>query len=242
MINIVLWKWAQAGNSRAVYEAEHVNVAVAMLRRNIKLTSRIICITDDRSGIADCETAPLWGDCDNLANASGGYLPSCYRRLKLYDRATQMDLGIEKGERIISLDLDMLVTSNLDRLLKTEGRFVGWEMPGSIHAKVFNGSLQMFTAGDLQFIWSSFDPKTSPRDAAIAGFKGSDQSWLSWKLISQPGSVGLKLPDIASYPAQVRIQKIKPEDNKIIFFHGQVKPWFPEAKADTPWVSQYWKA
>lgn len=242
MINIVLWKWQQAGNGRASYSAEHVNVAASMLRRNIKLTSRIVCITDDAGGITECETASLWGDCSNMANMSGNYLPSCYRRLKLYDRSTQAELGITKGERIVSIDLDTIVTRSLDKLLKTEGRFVGWEMPGTHHPKVFNGSLQMFTAGDLQSIWSSFDPNRSPRDAALAGYRGSDQSWLSWKLVNQAGSVGLKYPDIASYPSQMLIQKKRPEDSTMIFFHGKVKPWFPEAKAETPWVSTYWRA
>lgn len=243
MINIILWKWRQPGSNKrlAEYEAVHVDTMVSMLKRNIKLTHRIICITDDPSGIMECETFPLWPDCGNLANATRNYLPSCYRRLKLYDRQTQIEMGIRFGERIVSIDLDTLILGNLDALLRTEGRFISWELPGQDHAKVFNGSLQMFNAGDLQDIWSSFDPSRSPRAAALAGFRGSDQAWLSWRLVGMEGSVGLKWPIIASYPSQVLIQRKALTDTKLIFFHGTVKPWYPEARAETPWVSQYWR-
>ena len=38
------------------------------------------------------------------------------------------------------------------------------------------------TAGTLQEIWSDFDPATSPKEASDAGFRGSDQAWISYRL------------------------------------------------------------
>lgn len=240
MIHIVLWKWDQP-NGRHAYTPEHVDVMCAMLRRNITLPHRIICITDDDSGIHECETFRLWPDLGNVANATRAYLPSCYRRLKLYDRATQEDLRIAKGDRIVSIDLDTLILGNINNLLVTDGRFIGWEMKGTHHERVYNGSLQMFNAGDLQHIWSDFDPQQSPKQCFEAGFLGSDQSWLSMNLIGQPRSVGLGWPDVASYPLQARLHKKLSALTKIMFFHGSVKPWYPQARADTPWVGRYWR-
>lgn len=240
MLQIVLWKWK--GHNRT-FEPDHVNIMCCMLRRNLQnYPHRIICVTDDPGGIHECETAPLWIDHSGLENGSGRHLPSCYRRLKLYDKNTQLDLGIEKGDRILSLDLDTLITGDIRDIVRTEGLFVGWELRGAHHPRVFNGSLQMFDAQTLQEIWSEFDPKTSILKAGHAGYKGSDQAWLSYNLVNREGTVGLKWPEVSSWPLQNRIQGILRRDNRIIFFHGSTKPWDEAAQKATPWVSRYWRA
>lgn len=240
-LQIVLWKWDQP-NARATYLAEHVDIMCSMVRRYLHQTPhRIVCVTDDSSGITECETAPLWLDCNDLPNATGIHLPSCYRRLKLYDRETQKNLGIDKGDRIMGLDLDSLITGDLRPIAERKGRYVGWSLPNRKGETVFNGSFQMFTAGDLQNIWSEFDPKKSPREAFKAGFFGSDQSWLSYKLCKQEGSVGLTHPEVSSYPLQNRIQGGLRAETKLIFFHGSEKPWSPNAIKHTPWIERYWR-
>lgn len=242
MLQIVLWKWDQPKFRGQPYTAEHVNVMCSMLRRNLQGKShRIICITDDDSGILECETAHLWNDLNDVPNASGVHLPSCYRRLKLYDPATQRDLGIDKGDKIMSIDLDTLICNPIWPIVETEGRFVGWGLTGVQGRPVFNGSLQMFTAGDLDFIWKDFDPKKSPAEAGEAGYRGSDQAWLSYKLVGKEWAVGLKWPEVASYPLQNRVQGILKRETIIIFFHGSEKPWSPNARFQTPWIDRYWR-
>lgn len=241
MLNIVLWKWEQPG-FKFTYLPDYVNIMCAMLRRNMHgFPHRIICVTDRESGVTECETAPLWQDLWDLPNGSGAHLPSCYRRLKLYDPATQKDLGIDKGDRILSLDVDTVIAADIRQLVQTEGRYVGWELKGRSHPRVFNGSFQMFTAGDLSEIWQDFDPRTSPSLAAREGFLGSDQAWLSYKLVKREGSVGLKWPEVSSYPLQNRVQSILRRDNRIIFFHGSQKPWMETTVRETPWVERYWR-
>jgi len=241
VIHIVLWKWRQP-NERTSYDAVHVNTMVSMLHRNMQgLKYRIICITDDTAGVTDCETYPLWQDLRDKPNYTNAALPSCYRRLRLYDHPTQLDLGIRKGDRIVSIDLDALITGPLKDLLQTPGRFVGWQLRGAHHDVVFNGSFQMFTAGDLQEIWSEFDPATSPAAAFNAGYLGSDQSWLSWRLAKKEGSVGLKWPQVASYPLNVRLQGLHDARTRIVFYHGKVKPWDPQAFRETKLSDRYWR-
>jgi hypothetical protein len=241
MLQIVLWKWDQPGAGRD-YLPEHVNVMCSMLRRNLVNTPhRIVCVTDSEYGITECETAPLWRDADDLPNATGRHLPSCYRRLKLYDRETQKGIGIDKGDRIMGIDLDSLITGDLRDLVRIEGLFVGWHLKRNDGLHTFNGSLQMFTAGDLQEIWSEFDPRKSPKEAFDAGFKGSDQSWLSYKLLTREGCVGLTYPLVSSYPLQNRLMGELKNATRIIFFHGSQKPWDPQARFDSRWIDRYWR-
>jgi len=243
--HIVLWKWGQdnmIGDRRYTYE--HVNVMNAMLLRNTATMQRspvrVVCVTDEPGGI-DCDTFRLWRDGDNLVNATKPTLPSCYRRLKLYDRATQRDMGIEAGDRVVSLDLDTIVCGDMRRILETQGRFVGWKLAGTYHPEVYNGSFQMFTAGDLQHIWSSFDPQTSPLAAKQDGWLGSDQAWLSMNLVGKEGSVDVPFPEFASYPLHLRISRAFTGKHRLVFFHGRVKPWSTQAQADSSWVQRYWR-
>lgn len=224
-----------------VYEAEHVNVMAAMIARNLKSQHRIICVTDNPEGIG-VETFELWDDHSKLNNATKSYLPSCYRRLKLYDQKTQRRLGINVGDRIVGIDLDTIVTGGLDDLFLTMGDYVGWEMIGGRKGRVFNGSLQMFNSdGALQFIWDEFKGNESRIEAANNGYHGSDQAWLSYKLVGRDGSVGLRHPAITSYPLQARIQNRVTPKSALCFFHGLFKPWDPEVKQQTPWVLDYWR-
>jgi hypothetical protein len=242
-LQIVLWKWAQPGSKR-VYESEHVNIMCLMLRRGLpNFPHRIVCVTDDEAGIRECETRPLWDDFHDLANASGRHLPSCYRRLKIYDPETQAALGIHRGERVLSIDIDTIITGDIRAVVSTPGRFVGWELKNHNGHRVFNGSFQMFTAGDHADIWSEFkrDPIVARDTAAKRGFRGSDQAWITHKTIDDKESVGLKWPAVSSYPLQNVIQGILRPDNRIIFFHGSKKPWDPEARHATPWINRYWR-
>lgn len=239
--HVVLWKWYQA-NMPSAYSPEYVNVMASMLKRNLNgVPHRIVCVTDDPYGI-ECETFPLWSDCQGLPNPSGpSRLPSCFRRLRLYDRAIQRDMGISDGDRIVSLDLDTVVCGDLRSVLETEGRFVGWKLAAEFHPWVYNGSFQMFTAGDLQDIWSKFDPTKSPQEAKMAGFKGSDQAWLSMNLIGKEGSNEVPYPRFASYPLHCVRLGVHAAATRLVFFHGRSKPWHRETQAASPWVSRYWR-
>jgi len=225
------------------YNYKHVNAMNDMILRNIagvRTPVRVICVTDEVGGI-ECDTFPLWRDGSHLVNATKPTLPSCYRRLRLYDGETQRSMDIDPGDRIVSLDLDTVICGSIRQILQTEGRFVGWMLAGTYHPLVYNGSFQMFTAGDLQEIWSEFDPETSPMAAQHAGYLGSDQSWLSWKLIGKEGSVGIDFPVFASYPLHCRAMHSFSAQHRLVFFHGKKKPWSPAANAESKWIQRYWR-
>jgi len=240
MLHIVLWKWTQKG-FREKYTSEHVNIMAAMIARNFKhIPYRVICITDNAEGIDDTvQTFPLWSDFKDMHNASGVHLPSCYRRLRLFDPATQDSLGIRMGERIVSIDLDTVIVGSLNGLFSRGERFVGWAVRGTRHIRVFNGSFFMFNAGDLDIVWTNFDPETSPQLAQKAGYFGSDQSWMSYMLSKRTDCAGWSYPVIASYPREVARRPL-PKGCSIVFFHGKRKPWHPNVQAESRWILQNW--
>lgn len=239
MHHIVLWKWRQE-SALIPYTAEHVNTMCAMLSGNVPDATRIICVTDDPAGITECETFPLWKDHAKSQNLSGKHLPMCHRRLKLFDPETQGSLGIKRGHRVVSLDLDTLVCGPLHDVLATRERYVGWEVRGDKRPKVFNGSFWMFTAGDLQGLWTEFNAEAAARVKAL-GFMGSDQAWLSFNMIGKPYVRGFKWPTFASYPREIRRVHCLHKTTKLIFFHGRRKPWHPEVQRESKWIARYWR-
>lgn len=240
--HIVLWKWQGAKEVERSYNYQHVNTLARSIRENTPdMDVRIVCVTDDPKGITDCDVHELWPDAGTLRNATKPNLPSCYRRLKLYDRVTQRQMGIAMGDRIASIDLDTLITGNLSEVLNRRGLYVGWKLPGTQHLHVYNGSFQMFTAGTLEDIWSEFDPEKSPRQAFNAGFLGSDQSWLSMKLIDREGCTDIPYPVLASYPLHCRRLGNFSVKHRLVFFHGKGKPWHPEVRKQSTWIDRYWR-
>lgn len=237
----VTMKWKQEG-FRSRYTADHVNVMAGMLDRFVAAPHRTICVTDDIDNIR-VETFPLWDDHSKLRNVSGHHLPSCYRRLKLFDQATQESLGIKKGGRIVSIDLDTVILEEMKPLLKRDQMFVGWSVPGTRHNRVFNGSMWMFTAGDeMQWMWDTFKPDSSPQKALQAGFYGSDQGYISHQLAySQLVGRWTAQDGVLSYTRDVRAARILPKHARIVMFHGKRKPWDPLTKKESKWIDRYWK-
>jgi hypothetical protein len=240
VLHIVTWKWhpGHIGYTpqRVPYSAEHVNIMSAMLGRYAE-KARVICVTDDPAGVK-CKTFPLWNDCSALFNASGVQFPSCYRRLKLFDPATQRAMGIKKGDRIISIDLDTVIVGDISLLLARHESFVGWAVPGKNKARVFNGSMFSFDAGAYADVWGDFNAETSPSEAASKGFLGSDQAWISMKM---QGQAGWTTDDgVYSYTRDILPHGSLPRNARIVIFHGKRKPWMEDAQR-FDWVRQNYR-
>lgn len=248
MLHVVLWKWVQH-KFRVTYTPEHVNIVSQMVRRNVQRQEvQVHCITDDDHGIwGPTKCHKLWEDFNDLPNATGRELPSCYRRLKLFDIPTQAKLGFKPGDRICSLDLDSIVLGPLDdifeRLDKNNASYGGWGVPGTFHQTVFNGSFWSFKSHDptMQHVWSAFKPSESPRLALKANFLGSDQAWLSMCFTKDPRSMAIRFPDFASYPREIRRTNTVDRRTRIVFFHGARKPWHPEETRKHNWITKVWR-
>lgn len=240
VVTIVCWKWHHP-TYRSKYTAKHVNVLKSMLSRNCSRPYRLICITDDPKGV-ETDTFPLWEDYAKMQNPNGFNFPCCYRRLKLFSTETTRALEVPDGERVLSIDLDVVLTGDIGKLFDRGEDFVGWKGMGSFNPVVYNGSLFMFRAGRLDWLWNEFDPDVSPITTRKARFFGSDQGWLSFRLARpNPDPPGWdKIDGIFSYSRDGHMRDL-PTMARAVFFNGKMKPWDKAVMQQSRWIKRYWR-
>lgn len=238
MIHIVCWKWSQAG-CRSKYTAQHVNVWANMIRRNYQSASRLLCVTDDSSGI-DIETYPLWNDFQDISNPYGKHLPSCYRRLKLFSSKQTEQMQIPLGSIVLWLDLDIVVVRNITKMInRIDADFAGWKRIGPTKPVGYNGSMIMFRTGTTDDIWDNFDPQLSPTKTRRAGQYGSDQGWISMNRDGN-GAGWTQVSGMYSFTSDV--QKVQlPTDARIVSFNGRHKPWNLLDHQRHTWIRRCWQ-
>lgn len=231
MITFVCWKW-HSPNYRSSFGPLCVNALRDAIGRHYPRPFRFVCVTNDREGLdREIDVVPDREDFANVPSPHGGNNPSCYRRLRVF----APDAGITFGERLVSIDLDCVITGNLLPLFDRCEDFVVWRDP--MNAGGYCGSMFMLTAGARSRVWSEFKPATSPREAMAAGCRGSDQGWL--RHVLGPGEATWSRADgVYSYRVDVR-KKPLPDDARITFFHGREDPWSPGPQSEA-WVREHW--
>lgn len=236
MLSVVCWKWKPLPGYRSEFTYEHVNCLHRMVRRNLLVPHRFICITDSREGLdPSIDVVELWNDFADLPNPHGGLNPSCYRRLKAFAR--EMDAVL--GKRFISIDLDCVITGDITPLVDRHEDFVIWG--DQLKQTPYNGSMWMMNAGARAAVWEHFDPVESPTLAHKAGFYGSDQAWMSYKL--GPNEARWTRKD-GVYAFRTDIRRLHgnlPIDARIVFFQGAIDPWTPVARKMSPWIEEYYR-
>jgi hypothetical protein len=235
MLTVCCFKWRPRPGYRSTFGPATVNVLQRMVARHYARPHRFVCITDDGKGIApEVEILPLWPDYAQLRSPLGPRRPSCYRRLKLFDPA----LGDILGSRVVSLDLDCVITGNVTPLWDRDEAIVLW---GGTHQKTpYNGSMLLLTIGARPQVWTRFHPVNSPRAARAAGFYGSDQAWLSYCL--GPSEARWTQADgVYSFRCDVQPARTLPADARVVFFHGRSDPWMREVQQAHPWIEEHWR-
>jgi hypothetical protein len=240
MITFVCWKW-HSQTYRTVFTAQHVNTLAAMLRRHYPAEHRLVCVTDEPD-LIECETFPLWPDHKNLTNPSGLEKPNCYPRLKIFSGEQTRAMGIEDGARVVSMDLDIVITNDLRPLFERDGKdwdFVGWQRVGPFRPVVYNASLFMFRAARLGWLWDEFDPQKSPAEAKEAMYFGSDQAWVSYRL--NGGKPAWDTQHGVYSFLRDGLWRGLPDNARIVCFNGRWKPWDAFAINGAPWISRHWR-
>lgn len=235
-LSVVVWKWATPGY-RSVFESYHVNVLHAMIARNYSDPFKLICITDDPTGIAPhIMTVPLWELHGDLLNPTWpGVGPSCYRRL----RAFSPEFAAIAGERFVSLDLDVVIVEDMRPLWNRPEDFV---MYASKHAQgALNGSMFMMRTGARAFVWETFDPVESPRKTRAKGLTGSDQAWIEYCLGRKGEATWGEGDGIYAWRQDClrRRRGALPDNARLIVFHGAPDPWSKGAQAASPWIADH---
>ena len=222
MLRIVTFLWREPTQWHGHrYGPEEVNKLFRMIERNTTVPYEPVCICDDPDGIdKHIRIVPLWDDLRDWGR--------CWTRLNLYSS----DIGALVGSRFLMLDLDTVILSNMDHLLRRPESFIGWPCippPGGRPAAIYNGSMVLMDAGARSRVWETLPP--SPPETP---YQGSDQAWISHVLGEGEVTFG---PEDGVYSRW----DYDGQDNAcIVHLTGSADPRISPWK-DTDWVRKHYR-
>lgn len=233
MISFVTWLWHTPGY-RSTYTGAHVNALRRMIARHYAKPHRFICVTNEPHGIEPgIAIVPAWNDFHDVQSPHGRHAAACYRRLRMWHE----DIGERFGERFASLDLDLVAVDDVTPIFDRPEPLLLYRDP--FFPKQYNGSIVLMDAGVRPDVWSEFNPNRSPQVARGAGFMGSDQGWLSYRIVGAPM---LDTADgVYSYRKDIERGGVLPAGARLVVFHGRIDPWSVEAQR-LAWVREHWGA
>jgi hypothetical protein len=222
--SVVCWLWSDKHLGDRPYEPKHVNTLQRMVARHLPEPHRFICIADSAEGFDPAVevviTPPEAKEVGKLRSPEGKRFPSCYRRLWTFSKE-----AAALGDRVLMIDIDLVVTGDLAPLFDYQSEFVGWRPFRDWGAQMrFGGGIYLLTPGTRTHVWENFSGERSIQKARNAGFRGSDQAWISYCLAERE----------VVYPRDSGIYSIRdmkgtedklPPDARLVQFNGPVKPW-----------------
>lgn len=247
-LSIVGWLWRDA-RCRTQYEPEHVNVWAAMIERNITLPHRFIVVTDQPKAkyLPFIEPLRLWNDwrevrCEQWPR----HFPQAWMRIRAFSKEMKKLFG----PRFVNIDLDCVVTGNLDAILGRKEDFVICRRAPVTKrdiAAAYQSSMWLLKAGSRTKVWTEFHGENSlgaiarkyPPDEARPFF-ATDQGWILYTLGPKEATWDDK--DGIYFWPWLRVNKKTeplPENARIVFFQGSEKPWTIENPPG--WVRENYK-
>lgn len=159
----------------------------------------------------------------------------CFARLRTFDPAWQAAQGIKLYDRIVVLDLDLVVTGPLDGLFDRPEPFAILQGVNTANPCPFNGSLWMLEAGYRPDVWHEFSLELA---AKVPHYEfPDDQAWLA-DMLPDAGAFG---PEDGVYAFQKRgwpKGEALPKNARIVAFPG----WRdPSQYVRLDWVKEHWR-
>ena len=235
MLTFLTFLWRPAPGYRSAFGPSHVNALRRMVERHYQRPHRFVLVTDQPFAGYDrgIDVYNLWPDFARIPNPSGRKNPSCYRRLRVFSR----NAGHWLGDRFVCLDLDCVITGDLEPLFAGDEDFRIWK--SSTQGNPYNGSMFMLRAGARPQVWEGFDPQDSPAATKRAGLFGSDQAWIAHCLGPNEATWG-PADGVYSFRNHLKAGADPlPANARVVFFHGAVDPWSHRGQR-VPWVRENW--
>lgn len=204
----------------SLYGPHYVNILYASLRRNAALDFRFVCFTENRDGVdprVECRPLPY-------------QLRGWWCKIPLFAPPQCIE-----DDQIIAIDLDVVITGNVDWLLNWRGDFMGvrdWAT-----SKYYNGSLWSLRPGAHTNVWTDF---VDCGDEVMQTHY-SDQEWIS-KQIPDAAHVQDEFPGkvLGFNQHYYNLEKPRLDPRASIWlFHGFPKP--SEAMKKIAWVKENWR-
>jgi hypothetical protein len=217
-LTVVTWLWGDK------YSGVDVHRLAVGVKRHLRQPYRFLVFSDRPLG--GFGSRPILNP-----NLCGRH---CFCRLRLFDPQFQAMHGIIDG-RIVSLDLDAVITGPLDPLFDRPESFVILQGVNEINPCPFNASVTMLRAGEHAQVWDSFSFAEAQR-IKFHEFP-DDQGWIWHRLPNaaaftvKDGIYGFQKP---GWPAGDRL----PADARIVAFIGKRKP---ARYAHLPWLREHWR-
>ena len=232
---VVCFIWHDQARRRSYqFEPEHVAILQRMVARNLSREHKFVYVAPDNLHLPNTEFVEL----DTTKHVPG----TCFVRLM----ARRPDFGELIGaDRVLMLDLDVVITGPLDPLVNRDEPSVFWRNPnykeGGQRA-FYQGSVQLFTPGAHSELWTEFDPEITPQ-WVNRRFGGAEQAWISerlpWDLphwtavdgIYGAGRLGDGVPGV---------ETVLPPNARIVSFPGNRIPGQVETQAMHGWIKEFY--
>ncbi|HEX5999407.1 MAG TPA: hypothetical protein VFZ16_08415 [Hyphomicrobiaceae bacterium] len=244
MQTVICMKWGRR------YPASYVNNLWAMIKRNTRRPSRLVCYTDDAEGIDPAVTTFPMLDLPLPGRAAK--LP--WRKIALWAPSLP---GIE-GD-VLFLDLDIVITGSLDDFFDYQSASTycvieNWTQIGS---GIGNTSCYRFRVGAHSYIYDRIcqDP------GGILASHPNSQTYIS-RTISEktfwPAAwcASFKHTLIPRWPMNLLRPAPLPPDTRVVCFTGKPDPdeardgrwpapWYKKVYKfvrPTPWIAEHWRS
>lgn len=242
LITFASFLWSDPARRRSyTFTAQHAIILRNMLKRNCNLDFEFVCITDSREAAETLSKEHI--RCVPLDTSK--HVPgTCAVKLM----ARRPDIGGILGRRIALLDLDIVVTGNVDDIFTREEDCVFYRNPNHVEGgrrAFYQGSVQLFDAGARSFLYTDFNPEITPA-WVNRRYGGMEQAWLSERLGLNEA---LWTTDHGIYGAgrlfdgrpDGGVTSELPENARIVVFPGDRMPDQDEVRKAHNWVEEfYW--
>lgn len=227
----------------------------SMLSRQLSLEHRIVCITDRPQDV------PKGMATFDVKHTVGAGDSKCIRRMWLY--AGKQSKGRpwpgDLGDRLLQLDLDVVLTDAITPLVDRPDPFVIWKSESTVkpnrpHGWAYNATVMLLDAGARSDVWDRWSAnrtgviKAADRDGWDYA-TNSDQAIATFLLKDKPTAFWTSADGIYSYRAisgpDGDKDKGLPEGCRIVSFHGRSGARHPGAsdlQKKSPWIVQHWRA
>jgi hypothetical protein len=222
-LNILTFWWGTK------YPASYVERLARGLARNLKQPYRFVCIHGRGLDV------PAGIEARRIADPGLCTIRGCFARLRTFDPGWQRELGIGLGERIVWLDLDIIITGHLDPLFDRDEDLMLLLGANMWNPCPYNGSVMMLRAGTHPEVWSEFSPE-AVRQIEFHEFP-DDQGWI-WHMA--PDAAGWRVGESGIYAFQKPAWPVGdrlPEDARIVAFPGSRDPGH---YVHLEWVQRHW--
>jgi hypothetical protein len=165
-------------------------------------------------------------------------IPGCFARLRAFDPDWQVRQGMQEGDRLVCVDLDLIVTGPLDPIFDRPEPFVIFQGANSANPCPYNGSVWMLRFGAHPEVWRDFSLDAA-RAVPFYEFP-DDQAWFAakvpdaagWKAGPESGVYAFKKP---GWPAK---GEELPAGARIVAFPGHRDP---SHFTHLEWVREHWR-